>query len=295
MKLSDRKQPKTIIEIIGQKHLKKKMKEYMEKPIEDIPNIYMIGINGTGKSSWGSMIAKRCLVDDDPGNLLHLNASDDRGINVIRGQVSAAAKHAPMMGGRRVIWFEEAHKLTDDAQEALKDIMEKYSHVLWIFTTNKPINIGLRDRCAEFHFRPISNKLIENEVRKVADEEFGEGVLSEVAIINIVIYSKGSMRKAYNLLESPPTLDSSKQLFTKACIDFEASVMMYQKSMMDTLSFLKQSSILVATSEKIKNVDFKKIICIEAANYAFMLAMMTPDDIVMRSFLAKINNEWNKK
>lgn len=290
MRLTKKYNPTNVEEIVGQEHLKEKMTEYMEMDIDDVPSLYMIGTNGLGKSSYAKLIVRRCGSD----NLVKLNASDKRGIDVIRKQVVTAARHASLSGGRRVIWFEEAGKLTDEAQEALKDVMEEYPHVLWIFTTNKPIDKGLRDRCAELHFRPIKRELIRQRIRFIADIEFGEGKFSDKAINNILDYCEGSLRKAINLLESPPTLNASRQLFTKACQDFNASVKMYQESMMDTLSFLKESSILVASSEKITDVEFKKVVCIEAANHAFMIAMGVPGDVAMRGYLAIINTEWNK-
>jgi|GEM_PF-4331963 len=290
MNLTKKYQPNTIDKLVGQNHLKDKMREYLEIDVKNIPNLYMIGTNGVGKSSFANMIVEKCGRE----NLLKLNASDERGIEAIRKKVVPVSHHAAY-NGRRVIWFEEAGKLTDVAQEALKDVIEENQHVLWIFTSNTPISKGLRDRCAELHFVPISDEDIRRNVLSIAKIEFGEGKFTSEAIDNIVLYSEGSMRKAINLLESPPTLNASKQLFTTACQDFEKSVAMYQKSMMDTLSFLKEISLLVAETDKIKNVKFKKTVCIEAANHAFMIATGVPSDVVMRSYLAVINTEWSKR
>ena len=92
------------------------------------------GSAGTGKTSLAHILVKGMTV-------LFLNGSDDRKIETVREKVITfcATKSIINQGKKKVVWFDEAEKLTKDAQDALKGVIEKYeSNVLFLFTSNHP-------------------------------------------------------------------------------------------------------------------------------------------------------------
>src|SRR5439155_19833880 len=111
-------------------------------------HLLLYGPPGTGKTTVAKIIIKVLFGP----MMLELNASKDRGIEVIRGTVEMFAKTFPMIGRFKAVFMDEAEGLTDDAQDALRGLMEKYSfQTKFIFTTNHrgKLIAPLRDRCEQ--------------------------------------------------------------------------------------------------------------------------------------------------
>lgn len=119
------------------------------------PHLILSGIQGTGKTTLANILIAACGVQD--ADILELNASSQRGIAVVREEIESFVGAMPF-GDFKVVYLEEADKLTLDAQDSLKSTMEKYSDsVRFIFTCNSPHKIvpALRSRCQELHFKYV--------------------------------------------------------------------------------------------------------------------------------------------
>jgi len=148
-------------------------------------------------------IARELYGDDWGDNFLELNASDERGIDVVRDRIKSFARTS--FGGveYRIIFLDEADALTSDAQSALRRTMEQFSsNVRFILSCNYSSQIidPIQSRCAVFRFSPLSDAAIEEEMRHIADAEGIE--LTDAGIDALVYAADGDMRKAINALQA---------------------------------------------------------------------------------------------
>lgn len=146
--------------------------------------------------------------------VLELNASDDRGIDVVREQIKtfASTKQIFTMGGAsrpggmagfKLIVLDEADAMTNTAQMALRRIMEKYTantRFCIIANYTHKLSPALLSRCTRFRFSPLKERDIRVLVDKVIMEE-GVKINAE-ATDALVTLSKGDMRRALNVLQA---------------------------------------------------------------------------------------------
>jgi replication factor C subunit 3/5 len=146
--------------------------------------------------------------------VLELNASDDRGIDVVRGQIKtfASTKQIFTMGASarpggmasyKLIILDEADAMTNTAQMALRRIMEKYTantRFCVIANYTHKLSPALLSRCTRFRFSPLKEADIRVLVDKVIAEE--EIKISSDATDALVKLSKGDMRRALNVLQA---------------------------------------------------------------------------------------------
>jgi len=173
------------------------------------------GPPGIGKTSAAIALMKTMFGDDWSSNFIELNASDERSINVIRTTVKDFSRRGVvgsyLVNGKphpipfNVVFLDECDNLTPDAQAALRRIMEKYSkQTRFILSCNYPHRVidPIKDRCAfsDARFQPINKKVIYRALGKVVDEKNLQ--ISDKALKLVATHSKGSMRKALNLLFS---------------------------------------------------------------------------------------------
>lgn len=192
--LSEKYRPKKLDEVVGQKHVILALKRLNA----DVPHMLFVGPPGTGKTSTAYALAHEKNLP-----IIELNASDERGINIIRDKVKKLA----FTSGKRILLLDEADSLTSDAQHALRRIMERTTGTSFILTANEEWKIidPIKSRCVIFRFRRLTDKEILQIIAKVLKNE---GVIKELtpetkkAIIALVRYVDGDVRKALGLLES---------------------------------------------------------------------------------------------
>jgi len=118
------------------------------------------GPPGTGKTSAAYVIARTMLGEDfNSVNFIESNASDDRGISYIREELKFAMRSKPLGVARKVILLDEADGLTTQAQDAMRQLIEKYSgNAMLILTCNEleKIRPAIRSRCSVYAFKPVS-------------------------------------------------------------------------------------------------------------------------------------------
>ncbi len=148
-------------------------------------------------------VARELYGDDWTEHFLELNASDERGIDVVRDRIKSFARTS--FGGvdHRIIFLDEADALTGDAQAALRRTMEQFSNnVRFVLSCNYSSDIidPIQSRCAVFRFSPLSDGAVGEQVRRIAATEGIE--LTDDGVGALVYAADGDMRKAINGLQA---------------------------------------------------------------------------------------------
>jgi len=119
--------PQRLDDIVGQAHIVKRLKHYAETG--SMPHLLFAGPPGVGKTTAALALARELFGESWRHNFLELNASDERGINVIREKVKEFARTKPIGSASfKIIFLDEADALTQDAQQALRRTMEMFSN-----------------------------------------------------------------------------------------------------------------------------------------------------------------------
>ena len=193
--------PKTLDDIAGQSEIIERLKAYAK--IKNVPHLMFAGPAGTGKTTSAIALAKEVFGDTWKQNFNELNASDERGIGIIRGKIKNFARTAPMgKASFKIIFLDEADSLTSDAQAALRRTIEKYTHICrFILSANYSSKIiePIQSRCTVFRFRPIKADDIKKYMRKIASNEKLE--ITPDGLETLIFISRGDLRKAINILQ----------------------------------------------------------------------------------------------
>ncbi|NDB28043.1 replication factor C small subunit [archaeon] len=194
--------PKTIDEIIGQDETKTRLKGFVEA--KSLPHLLFAGPPGTGKTSTVITLATEIFGEGNiSGNLLELNASDDRGIDIIRNEVKDFAKTLPIDAPFKIISLDEADALTSAAQHALRRTMEKYvSSSRFVLLCNYPGKIiePIQSRCAFFRFQRLGDDVIKEQMEYISKQENVD--YTSKGLDMLVKVSNGDLRKAINVLQA---------------------------------------------------------------------------------------------
>jgi replication factor C small subunit len=167
---------------------------------DNIPHLLFAGEPGTGKTTLAQIIAGK-VCGESPDNFIEINASDDRGIDIIRKTVLNAIRNLSVNGGQRVIFLDEADGLTKDAQQILRRPMEKAGKTLFIIACNdiKQIAPAIQSRCAVFQFQPITKQDVIERLRQICK---AEGInLNDAALYGVAERAGGDVRAAVNELQ----------------------------------------------------------------------------------------------
>jgi replication factor C small subunit len=191
--------PKRLEEVVGHPEIVERLSAYVRA--KNMPHLLFAGPAGTGKTTCAIVIARELFGEAWRQNFQELNASDERGINVVRGKIKDFARTAPIGDASfKIIFLDEADALTADAQAALRRTMEKYSHICrFILSVNYSSRIiePIQSRCAVFRFKPIED--VKGFLLKIAEAEGLE--VTEDALNAINLISRGDLRKAINTLQ----------------------------------------------------------------------------------------------
>lgn len=200
--------PQTIDDVVGQDDITQQLAGYVSQG--EIPNLLFSGGAGIGKTTSAVALAKEIYGEDWEEHFLELNASDNRGIDVVRDRIKSFARSSFRNVEHRIIFLDESDSLTSDAQSALRRTMEQFSdNVRFILSCNYPGQIidPIQSRCAVFKFSPIKDENIRGHIKSIADEE-GIDITSD-GLDAIVYTANGDMRKAVNALQGTGVLDET--------------------------------------------------------------------------------------
>jgi len=199
---TEKYRPKTFDEIIGQKEIINKIKAFVKSG--NMPHLLFVGPAGVGKTTTALVIVKTIFGKGWRENLLELNASDERGIDVIRVKVKDFAR-TKAIGDvpYKIIYLDECDALTRDAQQALRRTMENYTSTCrFILSANYSSKIidPIQSRCAVFRFKPLSKEEVLQLVDNIAKNEGLK--ISNDARDAIYDISNGDCRRVENILQS---------------------------------------------------------------------------------------------
>ncbi|MDP3966466.1 MAG: replication factor C small subunit, partial [archaeon] len=170
----------------------------------NIPHLLFAGPAGTGKSTLALIVVKELFGENWKENYLELNASDERGINIVREKVKDFARTKSL--GKvsfKVIFLDEADALTPEAQQALRRTMENYAGTCrFILSCNYSSKIidPIQSRCAIFRFKLLEKKDVKKVIEKIAESEKLE--INDESIEAIYEASNGDCRRSINFLQS---------------------------------------------------------------------------------------------
>ncbi len=193
--------PQKLEDIVGQDEIVERLRSYVKSG--DLPHLLFTGSAGVGKTTAAVALAREFFGETWHTNFRELNASDERGIDVVRNQIKQFARTSPLGGASfKILFLDEADALTQDAQAALRRTMETYAQTCrFILSCNYSSKIidPIQSRTAIYRFRPLPAGAIIEEIRRIAKTEGLE--ISAGAEEAIVYVSGGDMRKAINALQ----------------------------------------------------------------------------------------------
>lgn len=193
----------------GQQEIIKRVRSLVQSL--NIPHLLFAGPAGTGKSTLALIVVKELFGEKWKENYLELNASDERGIDVVRQKVkdfarTKAIENLPF----KVIFLDEADALTREAQQALRRTMENYSNTCrFILSCNYSSRIidPIQSRCVVFRFKLLEKKDISKIAKNIEEKE--KLNLSEKALEFLYEAAEGDCRRAINLLQATASISSN--------------------------------------------------------------------------------------
>ena len=200
--------PMKLSSIVNQKEVIGSLKSLL-KNVSEIPHLMFSGSAGVGKTTTALCLAREILGEYWKDYTLELNASDERGINMVRDRVK---KFARFLGldtkiPFKLIILDEADEMTSDAQTALRRIIEdtaKYCRFILIANNISKIIEPLQSRCAIFKFTRISEKEVVSYLEEICKKE--KIKFDEKGLKTIYSYSEGDMRHSINILQATASI-----------------------------------------------------------------------------------------
>ena len=203
---AEKYRPKSLKEIINQKEIVERLKSFVQT--KNVPHCIFAGPPGTGKTTAALCMARDLYGQTYREHLMELNASDERGIKMVRETVKTFARTRSI--GEipfKILILDEADNMTSDAQQALRRTMERFTETcrfIMIANYSGKIIEPLQSRCAPFRFSYMSQQdqnrylrnIIEKENIKILDE--GYDAIFEV--------SQGDLRRATNTIQAAASM-----------------------------------------------------------------------------------------
>jgi len=206
--------PKSFDEVVGNREVIEACKHYISDP-DSMPHLLFYGLRGTGKNTIVELLVKGILGEHWRSAFKEMNASDDRGIDVIRHRVIRYMRETGLgiFNGCpfKILHLDEADAITPDAQQALKRPLEKYKHNCRVILSCNDVNKiipEIRDRCAEFKFSPLPKEDVIARLNYILQ---AEGINKDIDLEKIYRLSGGSMRKAITLLQQEAMITSEEE------------------------------------------------------------------------------------
>ncbi|XP_070573346.1 replication factor C subunit 5-like isoform X1 [Ptychodera flava] len=195
--------PNKLDDLIAHKDILSTIDRFIKE--DRLPHLLFYGPPGTGKTSTILAVAKQLYTPKEFNSMvLELNASDDRGIGIVRGPVlSFASTRTIFKSGFKIVILDEADAMTTDAQNALRRVIEKFTeNTRFCLICNYLTKIipALQSRCTRFRFGPLETEQMVPRLEYVIKEEQVD--VTEDGMNALVTLATGDMRKALNILQS---------------------------------------------------------------------------------------------
>jgi replication factor C subunit 2/4 len=246
------------------------------------------GPPGTGKTSAIHAMGRELFKQYFPSRVIEFNASNDRGINAVREKITNVAKKSvseiicedgTIIPPYKIIVLDEADSMTDEAQDALRVIIEQYSTVTrFCFICNyiSKITDAIKSRCSPVYFKKLSNECMINKLNEIASKESMN--LQENILNTIIDVSNGDMRKAIMLLQNLKYLYNYKSNMKRPLMDMSLQELKHipiinanlKENNEITEADIYNIAASISVAEALKIID-KILLCqsiIEISNYS---------------------------
>ncbi|AFH43348.1 replication factor C small subunit [Fervidicoccus fontis] len=305
---AEKYRPRSLDEIVDQEETIIRLKKFVKE--KNAPHMLFAGPPGTGKTTAALAFAHDLYGKNYQQFVLELNASDERGIDVIRGKIKEFARTS-VVGGVpfKLIILDESDNLTSDAQQALRRMMENFTLTSrFILIANYPSKIiePIQSRTALFRFSPLKKEDVIKRLKWILENESVS--YEESALEAVFEISEGDMRKAINVLQSASaigkvTVDTvykvvglahpkeiREMLNLALSGDFNGARERLRKLMMDYglsgVDVIKQIHKEIFSNEIDLSEEMKLMIADYTGEILFRITEGSDDEIQLNSFLA---------
>ena len=204
--------PQRLADVVNQGEIIGSLEALIRDPA-DMPHLMFSGSAGVGKTTTALCITRQILGEYARDYTLELNASDERGIGMVREKVKKFSRFAGMGNiPFKIIILDEADEMTSDAQTALRRIIEDTAKICrFIFIANNIAKIidPIQSRCATFKFTAVSEKDVIGRLEMIAKKE--KVKFDNKGMKAIYDYSQGDLRHAINLMQAVSSLGEITQ------------------------------------------------------------------------------------
>jgi replication factor C small subunit len=209
---SEKYRPKKLQEVVNQKEIIKGISNLIKSP--DIPHMLFAGPAGVGKTTTALCIVMELLGDEWRKNTLELNASDERGIKMVRERVKEFAASIKLAGDKefgkpKIIILDEADEMTSEAQTALRRIIEdsaRTTRFIIICNYLSQIIEPIQSRCVVFRFTRLPKEDVIDHLEMICKQQ--KVKYEEKALAQIYAATGGDLRHSINIIQAAAGMGS---------------------------------------------------------------------------------------